>query len=78
VELRSGQRISFIVVVIKTSPKMLGMRLCTLKLDEEKSKFSVDLVQQNDFGPTFLHNLLRLVKANKFLHLLKETVINMI
>jgi hypothetical protein len=33
-----------------------------LKLDEEKSKH-VGLVKQNDFGPTFLQSLLRLLKG---------------
>jgi hypothetical protein len=33
---------------------------CKLKLDKEKSKHA-DLTQQNDFGPAFLHSLLRLV-----------------
>jgi hypothetical protein len=56
---------------------MFGMWLCRLKLDEEKSKYFVNLAQQNDFGPTFLHNLLRSVKTNKFTHLSKESVINM-
>jgi hypothetical protein len=31
-------------------------------LDEEKSKH-VDLGQQNGFGPTFLHRMLRLAKC---------------
>jgi hypothetical protein len=31
-------------------------------LDEEKSQ-NADLAQQNGFNPTFLHSLLRLVKA---------------
>jgi hypothetical protein len=33
------------------------MRLYKLKLDEEKSKHA-GLVQQNGFGPAFLHSLL--------------------
>jgi hypothetical protein len=31
-------------------------------LDKEKSKYA-GLAQQNDFGPAFLHALLRLVKG---------------
>jgi len=35
---------------------------CKRKLDEEKSKHA-GLVQQNGFGPAFLHRMLRLVKG---------------
>jgi hypothetical protein len=37
------------------------MSACKLKLDEEKTKHAA-LAQQNGFGPTFLHSLLRLLK----------------
>jgi hypothetical protein len=33
-----------------------------IKLDEEESKH-VNMAQQNDFGPTFLNKMLRLVKG---------------
>jgi hypothetical protein len=47
-------------------------------LDEEKSKHA-GLAQQNGFGPTVLHNLLRLVKGTaKSNPCQKKRVINMI
>ncbi len=36
--------------------------ICTLKLDEEKSKHA-NLANRNAFGPAFFHCLLRLVKG---------------
>jgi hypothetical protein len=39
------------------------MSPCKLKLNEEKSKHAAfALAQQNGFGPTFLHSLLRFLK----------------
>jgi hypothetical protein len=42
--------------------------LCTLKLDEEKSKHT-GLTQQKTFGPAFLHCCLRQVKGTAECHL---------
>jgi hypothetical protein len=46
----------------RTTPLMFSMWPCKSKLDQEKSK-CVGLVQQNGFGPTFLHILLKLVQG---------------
>jgi hypothetical protein len=55
------------------------MSPCKLKLDEEKSKHAI-LAQQNGFGSTFLHYLVRLVKGTANPNHLpkKKSVINMI
>ncbi len=51
---------------------------CKLKLDQEKWKHAI-LVQQNGFGPAFLHWLLRLVKGTVKRNTCPEkSVINMI
>jgi hypothetical protein len=56
---------------------MLNMSPCTLKLDEQKSKY-VGLAKENGFGPTFLYRLLRLLKDIKVVHLLEKIVMNLI
>ncbi len=48
--------------IVRAIPPMFNMRSCKLILDEKKSKHA-NLVQQNGFGPTFLHNLLGLIKG---------------
>ncbi len=48
--------------LLRATPQVLSMWPCKLKLDKEKLKHA-SLAQQNGFGPTFLHSLLRLVEG---------------
>ncbi len=46
----------------RAAPPVLSMRPNKRKLDEEKSQHA-SLAEQNAFGPTFSHRMLRLVKG---------------
>jgi hypothetical protein len=47
---------------LRAIPPVLSMKPCNSKLDKEKSK-DAGLGQQNGFGGSFLHSLLRLLKC---------------
>jgi hypothetical protein len=46
----------------RAAPPVLSMRPNKRKLEEEKSQHA-SLAEQNAFGPTFSHRMLRLVKG---------------
>jgi hypothetical protein len=57
--------------IVRAIPPMFNMWPCKLKLDEKKSKH-VNLVQQNGFGPTILHNFLGLIKGTTKLNICQK------
>ncbi len=63
---------------VRASPKVLGTWPCTFWFDEEKSTYA-GLAQENGFSPAYLLSFLRLVTtAQKAVHLLERSIINMI
>jgi len=66
------------VEMFEAPPAMLSMWFCTLKLDEENSKYA-GLAQENSFGSPQSHSLRWLVKSrSNAVHLQKKSVINTI
>ncbi len=47
---------------LRSSPALLGMVICTVKLDEENPTFD-GLAQETGFGSTKMHALMWLVKG---------------
>jgi hypothetical protein len=56
---------------LRASPAVLSTSSCTVKLDEEKSKYA-SLALENGSGSAELHSLLWLVKAQQALPMQKR------